>query len=162
MSACQDETREPRREGTNRDRVGAMDALAELRRQDGLQKRTTQADADDLPGGPEQIRDCGGRVSHIARARGRRGGNVLPVATARSSRVTLAIIACQTGMLVRWPSTSDINERRTISVVVITLAMPNPWGTMSSHRWNAAEDSSHIATSEAATTVMRHEHRVSV
>lgn len=48
----------------------------------------------------------------------------------------------------------------TMSVVVMTLAIPKPCGTMSNHRWNGAEVSSHIATREAAKTVRRHENSV--
>ena len=42
--------------------VRALDAVAQLRGQDGLQQRAAQADPDDLPGGPEEIGDCAGRT----------------------------------------------------------------------------------------------------
>ena len=47
-----------------------------------------------------------------------------------------------------------------MSVVVMTLAIPKPCGTISNHKWNAAVFSSHKATSVAANTVRRHENRV--
>lgn len=83
-------------EGTHRNRVRPVYPLTELRSQDGLQERATQADANDLSGGPEEIRDCARRRDVLSMAEARRGrleGDVLPVATAMSSRVTLAIIA---------------------------------------------------------------------
>ena len=46
-------------------------------------------------------------------------------------------------------------------VVVMTLAIPKPCGTMSNHRWYAAEFSFHNATKDAAKTVRRHEKSVS-
>ena len=42
----------------------------------------------------------------------------------------------------------------------MTLAIPKPWGTMSNHKWYAAEFSFQRATSDAAKTVIRHETRV--
>ena len=48
----------PEGTGAYLDRVWAMYALPELGCQNGLQERTAQADADDLPGRPEQVRDC--------------------------------------------------------------------------------------------------------
>lgn len=47
-------------------------------------------------------------------------------------------------------------------VVVMTLAIPKPCGTMSNQRWTAAEFSFHMATREVANTVMRQEQSVSV
>lgn len=47
---------------TYRGGVGALYALAQLGGEDGLEERAAQADADDLPGSPEQVRDCAGPV----------------------------------------------------------------------------------------------------
>ena len=83
--------------GTYLDRMGAMYALPELGCQNGLQERAAQADADNLPGRPEQVRDWDSRsVTRVFRCAEHaigRGSDVLPVATAMSSRETLAIIA---------------------------------------------------------------------
>lgn len=43
----------------------------------------------------------------------------------------------------------------------MTAAMPKPCGATSSQRCHAGESSFHRATSNAATTVRRHEHNVS-
>ena len=50
-----------------------------------------------------------------------------------------------------------MKDERTIKVVVITLAMPSPCGTISNQRWNAELSSFQKTTSTAASTVNPHE-----
>ena len=47
-------------------------------------------------------------------------------------------------------------------VVVITLAIPRPCGTISNHKWNEEVSSFHITTSIAAATVIAQETKVRV
>ena len=87
-------------------------------------------------------------------------GDLLPVATARSSLTTLAIMAysaiCHKMQQKQW------SGELTIRVVVITLAMPSPCGTMSSHKCHEGVLSLQVATIDAATTVIAADRSVSV
>ncbi len=85
-------------EGTHRNRVRPVYPLTELRSQDGLQERATQADANDLSGGPEEIRDCArkkkGRAEHgrsakkkVGRRRTARGDGYVFAGDARDHRL---------------------------------------------------------------------------
>ena len=85
--------------------------------------------------------------------------HLLPVATARSSLTTLAIIAYRALSCAR----REIEFRiLTINVVVMTLAIPRPCGTISSHRCHCEVLSFQVATIEVATMVIAHDTSVSV
>lgn len=103
--------------------IRPRDSFAQFRGQDGLQERAAQADTKDLPCGSKQICDCGICQSRLSRA-SRGVCDVLPVATAKSSLTTLAIMAYR--YVSALISQLRNSAKLTIKVVVITLDIPRP------------------------------------
>lgn len=86
----------------------------------------------------------------------------LPVAIAISSLKTPAIIAWERRKELLKESGREFRRTPTMSVLVIKLAIPNPWGNRSNQRWICEDSRFQNTTKVLAITVKKEDASVKV